>query len=318
MYDPASAHFISPDPVVTHPFFGQSYNRYGYVLQNPMTLRDPTGFNDTGSGTGSGTGGGGSGSGGSQNNGRSKQLCLLFFCIGGNQALEWGFFIGIRDDDPPSAGGDRGGQVNPGRSDDNGSTSANGRAAGSGPRSGGGGGRTSSSSPGGGRTGGGAAPTNRTGWDLVTKTHEWSHREIRYIEHTRLPHWFVKNLQPLFDTISKQGMLDRIDLSKVEVHVGTDDGRGRWRPDGFLLPTPGEGPTVYENTLRTVLHELGHVVQGKAMGQNDFLERWRAEREAYGDSDDPGGGAYNVPGTLEWRADRFRDMILKDRAKYGF
>ena len=44
MYDPKLARFLSPDPVVQAPFFGQSLNRYSYVFNNPLAFRDPTGF----------------------------------------------------------------------------------------------------------------------------------------------------------------------------------------------------------------------------------------------------------------------------------
>jgi RHS repeat-associated protein len=46
IYDPQQRRFISPDPLVSHPFSGQSYNRYSYVLNNPLNLIDPTGYAD--------------------------------------------------------------------------------------------------------------------------------------------------------------------------------------------------------------------------------------------------------------------------------
>lgn len=39
--------FLSPDPHITDPTNAQSYNRYSYVNNNPLTLIDPTGFDDT-------------------------------------------------------------------------------------------------------------------------------------------------------------------------------------------------------------------------------------------------------------------------------
>src|ERR1700690_3001659 len=36
--------FLSPDPHITDPTNAQNYNRYSYVLNNPLTFRDPTGF----------------------------------------------------------------------------------------------------------------------------------------------------------------------------------------------------------------------------------------------------------------------------------
>ncbi|MFO0591159.1 MAG: FG-GAP-like repeat-containing protein [Polyangiaceae bacterium] len=44
VYDPAQKRFLSPDPHVTGPLFGQSYNRYSYVVNNPLRFTDPTGF----------------------------------------------------------------------------------------------------------------------------------------------------------------------------------------------------------------------------------------------------------------------------------
>lgn len=45
VYDPVSARFISPDPFVQAPYNTQSYNRYSYVINNPLTLIDPSGYN---------------------------------------------------------------------------------------------------------------------------------------------------------------------------------------------------------------------------------------------------------------------------------
>jgi RHS repeat-associated protein len=42
--DSISGRFLSPDPLVQDPDFTQSYNRYAYVVNNPMTLNDPNGF----------------------------------------------------------------------------------------------------------------------------------------------------------------------------------------------------------------------------------------------------------------------------------
>ena len=43
-YDPALRRFLTPDPYVPEPLLGQSYNRYAYVLNNPLRYVDPTGF----------------------------------------------------------------------------------------------------------------------------------------------------------------------------------------------------------------------------------------------------------------------------------
>ena len=44
VYDPRLARFISPDPYVTLPYDGQGLNRYAYVLNNPLSFTDPSGF----------------------------------------------------------------------------------------------------------------------------------------------------------------------------------------------------------------------------------------------------------------------------------
>jgi len=44
IYDPVTGRFLQADPLVQDPFNGQSYNRYGYVLNNPLAFTDPTGF----------------------------------------------------------------------------------------------------------------------------------------------------------------------------------------------------------------------------------------------------------------------------------
>ena len=44
LYDPAIGRFISADPYVQYPLWGQSLNRYSYGFNNPMSGSDPTGF----------------------------------------------------------------------------------------------------------------------------------------------------------------------------------------------------------------------------------------------------------------------------------
>ena len=43
MYDPVLARFLSPDPYVQAPDFTQSFNRYAYCWNNPLSYTDPSG-----------------------------------------------------------------------------------------------------------------------------------------------------------------------------------------------------------------------------------------------------------------------------------
>ncbi|MDO6517797.1 colicin D domain-containing protein [Zobellia uliginosa] len=43
MYDPELGRFLSPDNFVQAPYNTQSYNRYGYVMNNPLSYIDPSG-----------------------------------------------------------------------------------------------------------------------------------------------------------------------------------------------------------------------------------------------------------------------------------
>lgn len=45
IYDPTLGRFLQPDPFIQDPYYLQSYNRYAYVLNNPLSLSDPTGYN---------------------------------------------------------------------------------------------------------------------------------------------------------------------------------------------------------------------------------------------------------------------------------
>jgi RHS repeat-associated protein len=47
MYDPGQRRFVTPDPFVSDPFFGQGLNRYAYVTNNPLRWVDPSGFTAT-------------------------------------------------------------------------------------------------------------------------------------------------------------------------------------------------------------------------------------------------------------------------------
>jgi hypothetical protein len=44
IYDPNLGRFLSADPLIQAPYNSQSYNRYSYVMNNPLSLVDPTGY----------------------------------------------------------------------------------------------------------------------------------------------------------------------------------------------------------------------------------------------------------------------------------
>jgi len=44
VYDPRLGRFVQPDPIIQAPAFSQSYNRYAYVFNDPLSLADPSGF----------------------------------------------------------------------------------------------------------------------------------------------------------------------------------------------------------------------------------------------------------------------------------
>ncbi|WP_437967625.1 RHS repeat-associated core domain-containing protein [Sorangium sp. So ce260] len=46
LYDPKVGRFTTPDPIVSRPLFGQSWNGYSYVLNNPLAYVDPSGFQE--------------------------------------------------------------------------------------------------------------------------------------------------------------------------------------------------------------------------------------------------------------------------------
>jgi RHS repeat-associated protein len=64
LYDPRVGRFITPDPVVSNPLSGQTFNPYSFVRNNPVTLADPSGYVDTVPGTMPSASGGGTIDGG--------------------------------------------------------------------------------------------------------------------------------------------------------------------------------------------------------------------------------------------------------------
>jgi hypothetical protein len=48
IYDPLIGRFLSPDPFIPNAGNFQSYNRYSYVLNNPLSYTDPSGYFEEG------------------------------------------------------------------------------------------------------------------------------------------------------------------------------------------------------------------------------------------------------------------------------
>ena len=44
VYDPVTGRFLSADPLIQDPYDAQSYNRYSYVKNNPLSYTDPSGY----------------------------------------------------------------------------------------------------------------------------------------------------------------------------------------------------------------------------------------------------------------------------------
>ena len=44
IYDPLTGRFLQADPLVQSPLNGRSHNRYSYVINNPLSLSDPSGY----------------------------------------------------------------------------------------------------------------------------------------------------------------------------------------------------------------------------------------------------------------------------------
>ena len=44
LYDPDEYRFVSPDPIIGRPLFGQNHNPYSYVMNSPLFFTDPSGF----------------------------------------------------------------------------------------------------------------------------------------------------------------------------------------------------------------------------------------------------------------------------------
>ncbi len=94
--DAVVGRFLSADPNIPDPTNTQSYNRYSYTNNNPLTMVDPTGFddksevNDGGGGTfGSGDGGDGGDGGGGGGGGQKWPGQWAWYCYGNCGSGVW-------------------------------------------------------------------------------------------------------------------------------------------------------------------------------------------------------------------------------------
>jgi hypothetical protein len=150
---------------------------------------------------------------------------------------------------------------------------------------------------------------------------------------------FIKRMQPVFDDLN-------VDLSDVNISIGSKTGSAYTEGYDITLTTPGSGPGSYDYTAGELLHELGHVVQFENIGGATDMARMQAlfSRQfqetqmavhMYGDKqarywqNDPylrdaslrtltKMELLSPSFTLDAQADRFRDVLMGSRSSYGF
>lgn len=110
IYDSLTTRFLTPDPLVSSVQESQALNRYSYVLNNPVNLVDPTGFQSTAFYTTGGGGGGGGGGGNSGNWSMCYVLCEMatpanYRSAGVTSSNSTQFLLPTREDQVRSGGG---------------------------------------------------------------------------------------------------------------------------------------------------------------------------------------------------------------------
>lgn len=157
----------------------------------------------------------------------------------------------------------------------------------------------------------------RNGWSLInlqdvhTPSPDATPDELKQHPYHIVP-GAATALQPLLNAIAKEQGTAPVNLSKLQVFIGTSDARGRYVSQSAIrIPTPGTTAAAYTSTLRSILHEVGHQIQSRALGEALFLERWQIEDSQYGER------AYDMRGTLEFTADQFMLNVLSIRSRLG-
>jgi RHS repeat-associated protein len=344
IFDPRTGRFLTPDPFVQSPFYGQNYDRYAYVLNNPLSYTDPSGYSWLGvvqrffwgrSNQGAGpapTGGSSDVAGGKypqewtdREAARRYTEALINWAISLSNPKPPAPVTGPNQPTPtpqPTPNPQPTPTVGPSRSRPSVGTGA-GMAPPAAPP-------TAAPIPEAGTPGTGGGGTSRvgygstaarpssqganSGWDLIDSQRvaypqlpgpdvlpdellEWPYRLSPHVR---------RALQPIVDSHTRRLGVGRIDVSGVDIFIGTPDGRGRYvSPNAIRIPTPGIGEAGYRSTLGSILHEFGHVLQSRQMGHGSFLRTWRNQNESLGED------AYSTAGSLEWDANAFRSRVLQ-------
>jgi hypothetical protein len=128
--------------------------------------------------------------------------------------------------------------------------------------------------------------------------------KVKGLPAARLRSWAVDRIQRILD-----GEHVNYDVSKTVFYIGgptNSVGYGAIR-----IETPGfDSGGSFLRTGRGILHEIGHQAQmAKAGGFEPMMVTWRKELAAVGGIRNI-DLVYEVPGSLEWRADQFANQYL--------